>query len=161
MDPKKRITIPRFCRLGEACPNKDTTCNYVHGDTIPCVDKPCGFDKPAEGKMCTGEKRKTCIFMHPSEGQVWNPDMVIHRPGALGGAGADPGFPVAAPKGDLIMIDGTRYITRNGNVYSNPLGAYVGRLAIDRSAAEVASGGSRSRRTRNRRSAKNKRSRRN
>jgi hypothetical protein len=44
------------------------------------VDKPCGFDKPAEGKTCSGSKRATCIFMHPSEGQVWNAEMVIHRP---------------------------------------------------------------------------------
>jgi hypothetical protein len=80
--PKPRVVIPRFCREGEACPNKDTTCNYVHGDTIACQNKPCGFDKPAEGKCCSGEKRKTCIFMHASEGQTWSPEQVIHRPSA-------------------------------------------------------------------------------
>jgi len=111
----------------------------VHGDTIHCIDKPCGFDKPEEGKFCRGAKRETCIFMHPSEGQVWSPDMVIHRPAALGGAGV----PVAAPKGIPIIIDGTPYTTRNGNVYSVPLGTYVGRLTIDPSVAEVLSGGSR------------------
>lgn len=77
-----RKCIPRFCKHASACPLKDTTCNYTHGDTIPCVDKPCGFDKPAEGKTCSGDKRATCIFMHPSEGQVWNAEMVIHRPAA-------------------------------------------------------------------------------
>jgi hypothetical protein len=77
-----RKCIPRFCKHASACPLKDTTCNYTHGDTIPCVDKPCGFDKPAEGKTCSGDKRATCIFMHPSEGQTWNASMVIHRPAA-------------------------------------------------------------------------------
>jgi len=79
---KARIVIPRFCKHAEACPDKDTTCNYVHGDTIQCVDKACGFDKPAEGKCCAGEKRKTCIFMHASEGQTWSPEQVVHRPSA-------------------------------------------------------------------------------
>ena len=77
-----RKCIPRFCKHEEACPLKDTTCNYTHGPSIPCVDKPCGFDKPEEGKRCSGDKRATCIFMHPSEGQVWNASMVIHRPKA-------------------------------------------------------------------------------
>lgn len=81
-EAKARIVIPRFCKHAEACPNKDTTCNYTHGDTIPCVDKPCGFDKPAEGKCCSGEKRKTCIFMHASEGQTYSPEQVVHRPAA-------------------------------------------------------------------------------
>jgi hypothetical protein len=76
---KPRVVIPRFCKHAEACPNKDTTCNYTHGDTIPCVDKPCGFDKPAEGKCCSGDKRKTCIFMHASEGQTYSPEQVVHR----------------------------------------------------------------------------------
>ena len=79
---KARVVIPRFCKHAEVCPNKDTTCNYTHGDTIPCVDKPCGFDKPAEGKCCSGEKRKTCIFMHASEGQTYSPEQVVHRPSA-------------------------------------------------------------------------------
>jgi hypothetical protein len=77
---KPRKCISRFCKHASVCPLKDTTCNYTHGDTIPCLDKPCGFDKPAEGKTCSGDKRATCIFMHPSEGQVWNAEMVIHRP---------------------------------------------------------------------------------
>ena len=79
---KARVVIPRFCKHAGACPNKDTTCNYVHGDTIVCVDKACGFDKPAEGKCCSGDKRKTCIFMHASEGQTWSPEQVVHRPSA-------------------------------------------------------------------------------
>ena len=77
---KARVIIPRFCKHAGACPNKDTTCNYTHGDIIVCVDKPCGFDKPAEGKCCSGDKRKTCIFMHASEGQTWSPEQVVHRP---------------------------------------------------------------------------------
>ena len=79
---KARIVIPRFCKHAGACPNKDTTCNYTHGDIIVCVDKACGFDKPAEGKCCSGDKRKTCIFMHASEGQTWSPEQVVHRPSA-------------------------------------------------------------------------------
>ena len=77
-----RKCIPRFCKHASACPLKDTTCNYTHGDSIPCVDKACGFDKPEEGKRCSGDKRATCIFMHPSEGQVWDATLVIHRPSA-------------------------------------------------------------------------------
>ena len=79
---KPRVVIPRFCKHAEGCPDKATTCNYVHGDTIQCVDKACGFDKPAEGKCCSGDKRKTCIFMHASEGQTWSPEQVVHRPSA-------------------------------------------------------------------------------
>lgn len=79
---KARVIIPRFCKHAGACPNKDTTCNYTHGDIIVCVDKACGFDKPAEGKCCSGDKRKTCIFMHASEGQTWSPEQVVHRPAA-------------------------------------------------------------------------------
>ena len=77
--PKPKPVIPRFCRDGKACPNKETTCHFTHGDTIPCVDKACGFDKPAEGKCCSGDKRKTCIFMHASEGQVWSPTLFVRR----------------------------------------------------------------------------------
>ena len=77
---KPRVVITRFCREGEACPHKATTCNFTHGDMIHCVNKACGFDKPAEGKCCAGEKRKTCIFMHASEGQIWSPALVVRRP---------------------------------------------------------------------------------
>jgi len=72
-----RHVIPRFCRNGPSCPDQYTTCHYTHGDTIPCVDEICAFD----GTCCaSSDKRKTCIRMHPSEGQVWNPDLVVCRP---------------------------------------------------------------------------------
>jgi len=79
---KARVVIPRFCKHAGACADKETTCNYTHGDIIACIDKPCGFDKPAEGKCCSGDKRKMCIFMHASEGQTWSPEQVVHRPSA-------------------------------------------------------------------------------
>jgi hypothetical protein len=79
--PRRQIaTIPRFCRHGPTCPDKGTCCHYTHEDIIACIDKPCGFDKPAEGKCCSGEKRRTCIRIHPSEGEVWTPDLVVCRP---------------------------------------------------------------------------------
>ena len=72
-----RHVIPRFCRHGPSCPDQYTTCHYTHGDTIPCVDEICAFD----GTCCaSSDKRKTCIRMHPSEGQVWSPDLVGCRP---------------------------------------------------------------------------------
>ena len=74
--PRARVTVPRFCRDsrgGVAC--ADPACRYVHADTIPCVDKCCGFDG-----RCSGDKRLTCIYMHPSEGQTWSADLVVTRP---------------------------------------------------------------------------------
>jgi hypothetical protein len=71
-------------------------------------------------------------------------------------------------EGELKLIGGRLYMVRNGNVYEyheleESAGDFVGRLTahetIDTSAAEVASGGSRSRKTRRHRSTKNKRSR--
>jgi hypothetical protein len=77
---RRPATIPRFCRHGPNCPDQDTTCHYTHGDTIHCIDEVCGFDNPAGGGCCCGEKRKTCIRVHPSEGQIWTPELVVHRP---------------------------------------------------------------------------------
>lgn len=68
-------TIPRFCRHGSTCPDKDTCCHYTHVDTIHCIDEVCAFDG-----CCSGEKRRTCIRIHPSEGEVWTPDLVVCRP---------------------------------------------------------------------------------
>ena len=73
--PKKSMVIPRFCREGETCPHKETTCHYTHGNTIPCVNEPCKYDKTCSGS----DKRAMCIRMHASEGQVWRPGMVVTR----------------------------------------------------------------------------------
>ena len=72
--PKPRKIIPRFCKRGLACSEQYATCLFTHGNTIPCVDEPCTFDG-----RCAGEKRKTCTRMHASEGQVWNPTLVVCR----------------------------------------------------------------------------------
>ena len=72
---RRPATIPRFCRHGHNCPDQDTCCYYTHTDTIHCIDEVCGFDG-----NCCGEKRKTCIRIHPSEGQIWTPELVICRP---------------------------------------------------------------------------------
>lgn len=73
--PKAVVVIPRFCRAGTAC--TETSCRYTHGDTIPVQNKPCAFD----GRCC-GEKRATCIYLHPSEGEIWSETLVRHRPTA-------------------------------------------------------------------------------
>jgi hypothetical protein len=66
--PVKTSTIPRFCRAAGACTESD--CRYVHEDTIPKVNRPCGF-----GAACG--KRTQCLFMHP--GEDWTPACCIHR----------------------------------------------------------------------------------
>jgi hypothetical protein len=75
--PKKEkvaaAPIPRFCRAAGAC--ADEGCRYTHGDTIPVQNKPCAFDG-----RCSGEKRATCVYLHPSEGEVWTAALVRHRP---------------------------------------------------------------------------------
>ena len=70
---KVAVVIPRFCRAAGAC--ADAGCRYTHGDTIPVQNKPCAFD----GRCC-GDKRATCVYLHPSEGEVWSADLVRHRP---------------------------------------------------------------------------------
>jgi hypothetical protein len=65
--------VKRFCRT-TAC--SDARCRYVHGDTIPRINEPCGF-----GAGCGASdpvKRSQCLRMHP--GETWTPDMVITRP---------------------------------------------------------------------------------
>jgi hypothetical protein len=91
--PKKSgAIVPRFCRDSHGgVPCADPACRYVHADTIACVDKCCGFDG-----RCSGDKRLTCIYMHPSEGQTWSAGMVVHRPATAPAAAAAP-VPVAAP----------------------------------------------------------------
>jgi hypothetical protein len=81
--PKPKVRVQRFCRDSRGgVPCADPACRYVHADTIPCVDEVCGFDLPAEGKCCTGDKRTLCTRMHPSEGQVWSANLVVTRPAA-------------------------------------------------------------------------------
>ena len=82
---KKSVTVPRFCRAsggGVAC--ADAACRYVHADTMPRLDKACGF-----GSSCGGTdpaKRAACLYMHP--GETWSADLVVTRPAPA---------PVAAP----------------------------------------------------------------
>lgn len=76
---KEKVTaapIPRFCRAAGAC--ADEGCRYTHGDTIPVQNKPCAFDG-----RCSGEKRATCVYLHPSEGEVWTAALVRHRPAVV------------------------------------------------------------------------------
>ena len=74
---KKSAVVPRFCRAscgGVRC--EDATCRYVHADTMPRLDKPCGF-----GAACGGtdpSKRALCLYMHP--GETWSADLVVKRP---------------------------------------------------------------------------------
>jgi hypothetical protein len=72
------VPVMRFCRAGADCPEKDTGCRYVHGDTIPKIDKPCGFGAECGASDPTGLKRSQCIYMHP--GEEWTADLCIHRP---------------------------------------------------------------------------------
>ena len=81
--PRPQVTVQRFCRDSRGgVPCADTACRYVHADVLQCVNEVCGFDKPEEGKCCTGDKRALCTRMHPSEGQVWSADLVVARPAA-------------------------------------------------------------------------------
>jgi len=82
---KVAVVIPRFCRAGAAC--AEAGCRYTHGDTIPVQNKPCAFDG-----RCSGDKRATCTYFHPSEGEVWTADLVRHRP-----SGCGPSHDAAAP----------------------------------------------------------------
>jgi len=74
---KKSAVVPRFCRAscgGVRC--EDAACRYVHADTMPRLDKPCGF-----GAACGGtdpSKRALCLYMHP--GETWSADLVVKRP---------------------------------------------------------------------------------
>lgn len=72
------VPVMRFCRAGCAC--AEAGCRYVHGDTIPKVDKPCGFGAECGASDPTGLKRSQCIYMHP--GEEWTADLCIHRPPA-------------------------------------------------------------------------------
>lgn len=79
---KKSGTVPRFCREAEAC--KEEGCRYVHGDTIPRVNRPCGFGTDC-GKG-DAAKRALCLYMHP--GEEWVEGLVIRRPAPAAAANA-------------------------------------------------------------------------
>jgi hypothetical protein len=74
--------IPRFCRAAGAC--AEAGCRFTHGDTIPVQNKVCAFDG-----RCAGDKRATCVFLHPSEGEVWTAELVRHRPVVAAAAAAE------------------------------------------------------------------------
>jgi hypothetical protein len=71
----KTSTIPRFCRTANC---EDLDCRYVHEDTIPKTNRPCGFGATCGAADPTGVKRSQCLFMHP--GETWTPASCIHRP---------------------------------------------------------------------------------
>lgn len=72
---RKGAPVPRFCRAATAC--EDEGCRYVHGDTIPRVNKPCGFGAACGASDPTGAKRSQCLFMHP--GETWTEGLTIQR----------------------------------------------------------------------------------
>jgi hypothetical protein len=72
------VPVLRFCRAGADCAEKDTGCRYVHGDTIPKIDKPCGFGAECGASDPTGLKRSQCVYIHP--GEEWTPDLCVRRP---------------------------------------------------------------------------------
>jgi len=83
--PKKKVsgaTVPRFCR--DSCggvPCASATCRYVHADTMPRLEKQCGFGAACGSSDPTGVKRSQCLYMHP--GETWSADLVITRPVAV------------------------------------------------------------------------------
>jgi len=72
---RKGAPVPRFCRAATAC--EDEGCRYVHGDTIPRVNKPCGFGAACGAADPSGAKRSQCLFMHP--GETWTEGLTIQR----------------------------------------------------------------------------------
>ena len=73
---KKAPTVPRFCHAAGTCTEEG--CRYVHGDTIPRVDKPCGFGAACGASDPSGLKRSQCLYMHP--GETWTEGLVVRRP---------------------------------------------------------------------------------
>ena len=75
-DGKAPVPVMRFCRAVGTC--TEAGCRYVHGDTIPKIDRPCGFGAECGASDPTGLKRSQCIYMHP--GEEWSAELCIHRP---------------------------------------------------------------------------------
>jgi hypothetical protein len=73
---RKGAPVPRFCRAAGGC--GEAGCRYVHGDTIPRVNRPCGFGETCGASDPTGVKRSQCLYMHP--GETWEEGLVIRRP---------------------------------------------------------------------------------
>ena len=72
---KEKTVVPRFCREGEECCTQD--CRYVHGDSIPKVDRACAVGERCGSSDPTGEKRALCIYIHP--GEVWTASSCVCR----------------------------------------------------------------------------------
>lgn len=70
------VPVKRFCRAVGTC--TEAGCRYVHEDTIPKIDRPCGFGAECGASDPTGLKRSQCLYMHP--GETWTADLCIHRP---------------------------------------------------------------------------------
>ena len=70
------VPVKRFCRAVGVC--TEAGCRYVHEDTIPKIDRPCGFGAECGASDPTGVKRSQCLYMHP--GETWTADLCIHRP---------------------------------------------------------------------------------
>lgn len=74
----KSACVPRFCRASSGgVPCAEAGCRYVHADTMPRLNQPCGFGATCGASDPTGVKRTQCLYMHP--GETWDATMVIHR----------------------------------------------------------------------------------
>ena len=74
----KSACVPRFCRASSGgVPCAEAGCRYVHADTMPRLNQPCGFGAGCGASDPTGKLRKLCQLMHP--GETWDATMVITR----------------------------------------------------------------------------------
>jgi len=74
----KSACVPRFCRASSGgVPCAEAGCRYVHADTMPRLNQPCGFGAGCGASDPTGVKRGQCLYMHP--GETWDATMVITR----------------------------------------------------------------------------------
>jgi hypothetical protein len=67
LSPRK---TPQFCRNGADCKSIAIGCPFVHGDSIPKINRNC-----CAGGGC--QRRATCLYMHP--GEKWVPGCVLRR----------------------------------------------------------------------------------
>lgn len=96
---RKGAPISQFCKAGRAC--EEAGCRYVHGDTIPVKNQPCGGPREGphagDGAHCSKRHveaalpaalggsdpalraggRTPCLFLHPDE--TWKEGMCRHR----------------------------------------------------------------------------------
>ena len=74
----KSACVPHFCRASSGgVPCAEAGCRYVHADTMPRLNQPCGFGAGCGASDPTGVKRTQCLYMHP--GETWDATMVITR----------------------------------------------------------------------------------